>query len=31
MKQRAFQIDDFTFTSLPQKAGDLFKVPKAAK
>jgi hypothetical protein len=29
MKRRAFEVDDYTFTALPQKAGDLFEPEKA--
>jgi len=29
MKRRAFQIDDYTFTKLPQKEDELFEPEKA--
>jgi hypothetical protein len=29
MARRAFEVDEFTFTGLPQKADDLFEAPKA--
>jgi hypothetical protein len=28
MKQRAFQVDEYTFTGLPQKADELFETAK---
>jgi len=29
MKRRAFEVDEYTFTGLPQKADDLFEAEKA--
>jgi hypothetical protein len=32
MRQRAFQVDEYTFTGLPQKPGELFEpIPAPAK